>query len=565
MRQTLARAEKKYGVAHYYYTHVASAQDTQAVGTAPRLTYNEAQRRTQWLEGEFLRKFGVDCTNVPTGVQLQGMQSTSNDPAGGISQLQSPRARRASVQGSSNGPGHATGSDAASPDRNESVPEISLLALNATGELRYLGPSSGAVFANYAMALVRSIAASSTKRRRHGPARAATETPLMSGDNEQQHCLSPHETRLLLQSYNMWVHPLYPLLDPEFLDDLVSRCSAFPSSRDAPPAQGQELGIFYLVMALGSLNHTNTVKQLQLGPSTAVLSERAASPAHLYSEASRHFVDSVEHMQLRPSISFIQIMLLVCIYSFSGPIGSSQWQLAGLAMRTAVEIGLHCSLRGWQASSKDIDDRNRVFWTAYAIEISLAYNLGRPPSIGQEHITAKLPDITSRDTALGVHHIRHRQIQARIVSQVYYGNDQGNGDLREMQQSRIASLQSELDEWRLALDDICPRDSDAQYPRSHQFEFLADDTLAFVSKELTTHVPADSGYSFRRQDGIDSSLVVGQSLPEAAPALDQNAITGWENLDLFNDFLGIDDSQTFWGPFAPELDSFDYNSRMLLG
>jgi len=64
-------------------------------------------------------------------------------------------------------------------------------------------------------------------------------------------------------------------------------------------------------------------------------------------------------------------------------------------------------------------ERSRVFWTAYSIEISLAYNLGRPPSIGEEHITARLPVVNSRDLSFGLHHIKHRRIQSRIVSQVY--------------------------------------------------------------------------------------------------------------------------------------------------
>jgi hypothetical protein len=42
-------------------------------------------------------------------------------------------------------------------------------------------------------------------------------------------------------------------------------------------------------------------------------------------------------VDLRPSISVIQVLLLACIYSSQSPLGPSQWQLAGFAMR----VGRH--------------------------------------------------------------------------------------------------------------------------------------------------------------------------------------------------------------------------------
>lgn len=396
--------------------------------------------------------------------------------------------------------------------------------------------------------------------------------------------------------------------------------------------------------------------------------------------------------------------------------------------QTAVEIGLHYSLTGRQTSTADSDDSNRVFWTAYAIEISLAYNLGRPPSISQEHITARLPTVSSSATALGVHHIRHRQIQARIVSQVYYGNCDEDENIQSTRQIRVTRLQSELDEWRLALSDICSGEDSGPYPPrcvllqqtsvvrvslvltlmvvssywdrlyhgttfvlhrasplcphppdeslvrcirsagayidnmaevlrmsnvplswmlvqgvlfagltmlvtartnyrrlascagmtfllvdlpswsrkccvclavinerwseellpelSNQFEFLADDTLGFISTELTNDVTGSRDYhphanalaggvnrreeatSTDHDDTFVSSDASGIGVPlgmDATRCLDISMTGGWESLDLFGNFSGIDDSQTFWGIFAPELDSVSYGPRILLG
>lgn len=116
----------------------------------------------------------------------------------------------------------------------------------------------------------------------------------------------------------------------------------------------------------------------------------------------------------------------------------------------AIEIGLHHAPKIWQPSDIESDRKDRVFWIAYAIEISLAYNLGRPPSIGDEHITARLPRY-AEETALGIHHINHRRIQSRIVSRVYCGANRA-GDVTDDEAScLIFKLQDDLNKWRNAL------------------------------------------------------------------------------------------------------------------
>ncbi|KAH7176399.1 fungal-specific transcription factor domain-containing protein [Dactylonectria macrodidyma] len=227
-----------------------------------------------------------------------------------------------------------------------------------------------------------------------------------------------------------------------------------------------DMTIFYLVMALGAINQDNTVKQMQLHPGPGSAHRRvpqSRSPAYLYSRALHHFDCNVQHLE--SSISAIQIVLLVSIYSSYGSIGSSQWQLAGLAMRMATEIGLHCSPTIRHVSEQERDERSRVFWTAYAIEISLAYNLGRPPSIGEEHITAGLPVITN-DTSLAVLYVKHRQIQSKIVSQVYCGNNAAWHMGEDQKQLLISSLQAELDEWRTNITSSQSEAGDA-YPYSY--------------------------------------------------------------------------------------------------
>ncbi|KAL1897621.1 hypothetical protein Sste5346_003927 [Sporothrix stenoceras] len=226
-----------------------------------------------------------------------------------------------------------------------------------------------------------------------------------------------------------------------------------------------DMAMFYLVMALGATNYANTLKQLQQlqqnhnDAPPAELS-KPPSPPHLYYAQALHYFNRVVQNEdrMETSVAVIQIVLLISIYSSygQGPIGSSQWQLAGLAMRMAMEIGLHHEPRQPVAPSPEYenvrDQRRRVFWTAYVIDISLAYNLGRPPSIGEEHITVRLPHMT-KDSALGIHHVRHRQIQSRIVSHVYAGGRVAMSGTADATQT-ITRIQGELEAWRGELPSV---------------------------------------------------------------------------------------------------------------
>lgn len=129
----------------------------------------------------------------------------------------------------------------------------------------------------------------------------------------------------------------------------------------------------------------------------------------------------------------------------------------------AIEIGLHQSSCTLQVAQSEAEERNRAFWTAYIIEIILAYNLGRPPSIAEEHITANLPDNFST-TEVCLHHIRHRQIQGRIIAKVY-GAARKQQDLSEAyKQDVISGLQAELDNWRMSLPEAINLSPSSGYP-----------------------------------------------------------------------------------------------------
>lgn len=129
----------------------------------------------------------------------------------------------------------------------------------------------------------------------------------------------------------------------------------------------------------------------------------------------------------------------------------------------AIELGLHSSSNNpVLCGARETETRQRVFWTAYILEITLAYNLGRPPSIGEEHITIALPN-QSATGMTSILHIKHRQIQHRLISKVYSANAKAT---RLEAQAQIASLQGELDNWKTEMSSLIDEDF---APYSHEY------------------------------------------------------------------------------------------------
>jgi len=133
-----------------------------------------------------------------------------------------------------------------------------------------------------------------------------------------------------------------------------------------------------------------------------------------------------------------------------------------IIFKNAVEIGLHRQGNSWKFTPDEVDLRRRVFWTSYAIELTAAFNLGRPPSISDEHIDAPFPSEIP-ETAMALHHIRHRQTQSKILAKIYCSPDRLM-DLDEVQKYEIlCDIQSDLDIWAKNLPEIHAR-SKTPYP-----------------------------------------------------------------------------------------------------
>jgi hypothetical protein len=154
----------------------------------------------------------------------------------------------------------------------------------------------------------------------------------------------------------------------------------------------------------------------------------------------------------------------------------------------AIEIGLHQSSSTLQVTKSEADERDRVFWTCYIIEIILAYNLGRPPSM-----------------TVCLHHIRHRRIQGRIIAKVY-GAAPTHQDLSEIEkQDVISGLQAELDHWKMSLPEAFDLSPTSGYPSRYHYASRCVRTTKLIMNRYWERLYNGTAFVLHRASPLYSS------------------------------------------------------------
>lgn len=82
----------------------------------------------------------------------------------------------------------------------------------------------------------------------------------------------------------------------------------------------------------------------------------------------------------------IEAMILIVNYKLRTSLSSRLWYMIGLAMRTAVEAGMHREYYYRNLDPEVALSRRRVFWSVFVLERSIGSSLKRPLSISERDI-----------------------------------------------------------------------------------------------------------------------------------------------------------------------------------
>lgn len=179
------------------------------------------------------------------------------------------------------------------------------------------------------------------------------------------------------------------------------------------------------------------------------------------------------------SIDNIEAMVLLVIYHLRTATSHGMWYMIGLAMRTAIDLGLHRRANELNLEPFVAQMRRRLFWTVYYLERVVSMSLGRPFSISDRHIDLDLPldvdddvedptlittsPIPNQPTTLtfAIFIFKLRRIDSRIQHKIYRA-DRPLPTLRP----KMDPLYLELEQWK---ESALMRfsGSDLDYPMLH--------------------------------------------------------------------------------------------------
>ncbi|KAJ5668925.1 hypothetical protein N7462_009995 [Penicillium macrosclerotiorum] len=269
----------------------------------------------------------------------------------------------------------------------------------------------------------------------------------------------------ILETYFRRLHSRYPFLDRSQLWNLHEERWKLAKIKREDLSKSDRFAIFKLNIVYA------------IGATMLQLSEKYAytAPERFYTTALQY----VPTMCEARSIENIEAMVLLVVYHLRTASSHGMWYMIGLAMRTAIDLGLHRKANEINMDPFTVQMRRRLFWVVYYLERVVSMSLGRPFSISDRHIDLELPlDVDddvhdpsiliapqdpSKTTNLtfAIYLFKLRRIDSRIQHKIYRA-DRPLSFLRR----KMDPLYLELEQWKeSALSRFSG--SDLDYPMLH--------------------------------------------------------------------------------------------------
>ncbi|KAE8149477.1 C6 transcription factor [Aspergillus avenaceus] len=251
----------------------------------------------------------------------------------------------------------------------------------------------------------------------------------------------------IMNTYLAQLHIRYPFLDRQELWRLHEARWQLAKKKREELSKTEKFGIFqlYLVYATGATFLRSSERYSYIPPERFYMTALQQLPA----------------MCEARSIENIKAMTLLIVYHLRSASSQGVWYMIGLAMRTAIDLGLHRKANEINLDPFTAQMRRRLFWTVYYLERVVSMSLGRPFSIADRNIDLPLPlevDDDVRDPAIitappptdrtttmtfSLYLIRIRQIDSKVQHKIYRA-DRPLHSLR----SKMDRLFLELEEWK---------------------------------------------------------------------------------------------------------------------
>ncbi|KAJ5908885.1 hypothetical protein N7495_001567 [Penicillium taxi] len=173
------------------------------------------------------------------------------------------------------------------------------------------------------------------------------------------------------------VHPVFPIIRKSFFQ---AQCRSFYSNENVRP-RSRWLAILNLVFAIAA-KHSFLVDAQPL----------VARDDHLvYFARAWRLGFSNAALLGHPNLQQVQVEGLLAFYLLSTGQINRSWRITGVAIRSAVAMGLNLRSESESVSHVSKETRYRVWWALFMLDTLLCVMTGRPPSTGDTFCTTPFP------------------------------------------------------------------------------------------------------------------------------------------------------------------------------
>ncbi|KAF7716094.1 Positive regulator of purine utilization [Penicillium ucsense] len=318
------------------------------------------------------------------------------------------------------------------------VSNIGMVSVQGTSDPRYLGSTSGISFARVVFAAVRSsLPGNLPERTPMRPSERLPQTASGPAGGSMRDSFFGLQTRPMMKRadfpdrelaerlvdlYFEHANPQMPILHRGDFMDLLNRTYSVEDSKRSPRA----LYILNIVFAIGAGIIFEDKSQAQDGEHNAgrdqgsSTSKRPRLSNHQYQPEEYH-ASAIVHLESflgsSPTEGFggleeLQAVLLLASFALLRPVAPGLWYIVGVAMRLAVDLGLHYedgvglgnvkdgnqnqdviqpTERGRREWIRDL--RRRLWWCVYSFDRLVATCVGRPFGINDQAISTEFPSL----------------------------------------------------------------------------------------------------------------------------------------------------------------------------
>ncbi|WVQ69660.1 uncharacterized protein L199_007880 [Kwoniella botswanensis] len=318
------------------------------------------------------------------------------------------------------------------------------LVIDKSGRSKYLGPTAGPEWRKDQQQPVTSLKesrAQSPSRCNSRPQQLRSYFPFEGAQPSSISTILTHlppyeHAQDLLQSYYRyfaWNHRPASESSIQLIFDAAYNPET--SATTSRTEYAQKLALLFITFALGALHN------LELPPNDPSAEDYCMIAKACLAEGN---------FMKRPTIMGVQALVTMGHYHLEtedGRNGDSAWPLWGLAMRLIQSMGLHRDGERWNLPPDIVEDRRRLFWEAYCIDVFQANCFSRPSAIQRRHVDTLFPreDKASNDQRKGFLTAKYElaQISQEILDQAMDVRAADYADVQALQ-NKLASFEREL-------------------------------------------------------------------------------------------------------------------------